>query len=324
MKRKHFILGTVLISAVLAIIVGWLVVFGSIKKQPEVISVTIPELISNPSLYNGRLIKTSGFGVFGFEANALGDSLERRNDAVYLKEPAIWLEGQEVVIAKQNCFSEDFLPPATFCEVSVEGIFEYGGNYGHLGQYRYQIRSFKETQRKLTPREDKRGESEPITQPISTGEEAIAAVKQRYKEVRYIQKTQARIGQSMNIHSKETTVGWKILFWEGSGDCEAGCLNNHEWYFVVKKSGQIEKLGESERVYNPGKNGYDEKGVYLPYFLDEKICETDKEYEVTAVNPLGCQCPSGYKLATISMGWGLCPQPGARDCPSRIVKCVKE
>lgn len=54
----------------------------------------------------------------------------------------------------------------------------------------------------------------------------------------------------------------------------------------------------------------------------QESCKIGKEYENTAVNPVKCKCPEGYKFETLSMGWGPCPQPGMRDCPSSILKCV--
>lgn len=147
------------------------------------------------------------------------------------------------------------------------------------------------------------------TRPISTEAEAIAAVKQRNKEVRHIQKTSDAIGQSMDIRSKETVQGWKILFWEGSGDCPAGCLNDHEWYFVVEKSGRVERIGEHERIYNSRKNGYDEKGVYLPYFLES--CPEEKTLNCTPpLHPdLRWKCTQAY------IDWL------SQDCPDiRVVR----
>lgn len=54
----------------------------------------------------------------------------------------------------------------------------------------------------------------------------------------------------------------------------------------------------------------------------QEFCEIGQEYENTTVNPVKCKCPEGYKFETLSMGWGPCPQPGMRDCPSSVLKCV--
>jgi hypothetical protein len=56
----------------------------------------------------------------------------------------------------------------------------------------------------------------------------------------------------------------------------------------------------------------------------KEFCEIGKEYKHTALTPVRCRCPEGYKFKVISMGWGPCPKPDMRDCPASKVKCVKE
>lgn len=56
---------------------------------------------------------------------------------------------------------------------------------------------------------------------------------------------------------------------------------------------------------------------------NRKVCEIDKEYQNTAVTPIDCQCPQGYKLTTVSMSFGPCPEPKMHDCPATVVKCAK-
>lgn len=100
-----------------------------------------------------------------------------------------------------------------------------------------------------------------------TKEKAIALIKNRYPELKNIEETpEVTIGKSMDIRAKQEDDLWKILFWQGSGDCPAGCLNDHEWYFTVKNNGSVEKAGEFERNFNSRKNGYDEKGIRIPGF----------------------------------------------------------
>lgn len=121
-------------------------------------------------------------------------------------------------------------------------------------------------------------------QYIADEEGAIALVKQHFTEVNKIQKTQSAVGQTMNIGTKETLEkdGWRILFWQGSGDCPAGCLNNQQWYFIVTKTGIIRKISESKRVFNSRKNAFDESGLSLPYFLDD--CPSQKVLDCTNLN----------------------------------------
>lgn len=119
---------------------------------------------------------------------------------------------------------------------------------------------------------------------ISDEELAISLIKQYFPEVKNIQKSQTEIGQMMGIRTKENPGkdGWRILFWQGSGDCPAGCINNQQWYFIVEKTGVIRKVGESERIYNSRKNAFDESGQTLPYFVDD--CPLQKVLDCTNLN----------------------------------------
>ncbi len=102
--------------------------------------VPFEELVSNPERYHGRRVCTEGIYATGFEANALGASLQRDGEAVYLTQPAIWLEGAEIR-SSADCFDSGALPTARFCKATVCGLFESGGYYGHLGGYAYQLRA---------------------------------------------------------------------------------------------------------------------------------------------------------------------------------------
>ena len=104
---------------------------------------------------------------------------------------------------------------------------------------------------------------------INSEEEAIIRVKTAYPEVKDVKKTSDIIGKSMNISAKETELGWKLMFWQGSGDCPAGCINNHYWYFIVYKNGKVEKIGEYEKTYNSRKNSADETGSPIWDFLEK-------------------------------------------------------
>jgi hypothetical protein len=97
------------------------------------------DLVSNPERYHGRRVCTQGLYATGFEVNALGASLRREGDAVYLTEPFIWLEGAKIG-SSTDCVDSRTFPSARFCRATVCGLFESGGHYGHLGGYAYQLR----------------------------------------------------------------------------------------------------------------------------------------------------------------------------------------
>jgi len=51
----------------------------------------------------------------------------------------MWLEGAEIG-STSDCVESGAFPTARFCKATVCGLFEAGGNYGHLGGYAYQLR----------------------------------------------------------------------------------------------------------------------------------------------------------------------------------------
>jgi hypothetical protein len=98
--------------------------------------------------------------------------------------------------------------------------------------------------------------------PVSGADAAIALVKSRFPEVAHINKTGAGIiGASTNI----TVIAprqdqWWLVFWEGWGDCPAGCINNRYRYFIVE-DGRVTQVGEYARVFNSEKNTFDITGA---------------------------------------------------------------
>jgi hypothetical protein len=100
---------------------------------------------------------------------------------------------------------------------------------------------------------------------INSQDAAIAAIKTRFPELAHIRATpKGTIGATTNI----TVIAprqneWWIVFWEGSGDCPAGCINNRYWYFVVEHEGRVTPAGEYSRVFIPEKNAFEEKGSPL-------------------------------------------------------------
>lgn len=102
---------------------------------------------------------------------------------------------------------------------------------------------------------------------INTEEAAIETVKNKYPEVQSIYKSNAEIGKSMDIRVKKDSKEYKLEFWQGYGDCPAGCINEHYWYFIVSEDGEIQKVGEYKKVYNSRENNFIENGYPLWDFL---------------------------------------------------------
>jgi hypothetical protein len=121
-----------------SILVLLVILLGSCTQaHPK--SIVFGDLVSNSDRYHGKNVCAEGICVSGFETSALGASTYRDRDVVYLAEPAIWLEGADVVF-RRDCFSSGAYPPHEFCQVRACGLFEAGGSYGHAGVYKFQIR----------------------------------------------------------------------------------------------------------------------------------------------------------------------------------------
>lgn len=96
---------------------------------------------------------------------------------------------------------------------------------------------------------------------ISDSDQAIAVAKEKFPPLKDIKQTPPQtIGASTNITVLDQRDGWNLVFWQGSGDCPAGCINNHYWYVTVSKRGDVTLAGEYVREFNTGANAMQERG----------------------------------------------------------------
>lgn len=96
--EKHaesWVKGSVIVNRTTLLLVGSVLAL-SVNACDAKKDVPFEELVSNPERYHGRQVCTEGIHATGFEVNALGASVRREGDAVYLTEPVIWLEGAEI------------------------------------------------------------------------------------------------------------------------------------------------------------------------------------------------------------------------------------
>lgn len=104
--------------------------------------------------------------------------------------------------------------------------------------------------------------STPAATPFANADRAIAAIQAQYPQVAKIQKTGAgAIGASTHITTIERAEGWDFVFWQGSGDCPSGCIDNTYYYFSAKKDGNVLQVGEYTRTFNADKNAFDTTGA---------------------------------------------------------------
>jgi hypothetical protein len=100
------------------------------------------------------------------------------------------------------------------------------------------------------------------TLSIPDAASAIAAVKSQFDQVGQVQpKSPGSIGGTTDITAIERADGWDLVFWKGSGDCPAGCIDNRYYYFSVKKDGRVMQSGEYARIFNADKNSFDITGA---------------------------------------------------------------
>ena len=102
----------------------------------------------------------------------------------------------------------------------------------------------------------------PPTLLITDAASAIAAVKSQFALVAQIrQKAPGAIGATTDITAIERADGWDLVFWVGSGDCPAGCIDNRYYYFSAKKDGRVMQAGQYARIFNADKNSFDTTGA---------------------------------------------------------------
>jgi hypothetical protein len=99
---------------------------------------------------------------------------------------------------------------------------------------------------------------------VVQAEQAIALAQQNFPELRQIKTSPPNtIGASSNIWALDGTDGWNVVFWQGDGDCPAGCINNHYWYVSVTRSGDATLVGEYTRNFNASANAMEVRGQPL-------------------------------------------------------------
>ena len=105
----------------------------------------------------------------------------------------------------------------------------------------------------------------PTPPPVFTSaEQAVATAQQKFPDLNGIKPSRpGTIGASTNITTQEQPDGWNLIFWKGSGDCPAGCINNHYWYVSAKRDGTVMLAGEFVREYDAGANAFKTSGQPL-------------------------------------------------------------
>ncbi len=105
--------------------------------------VTFDQLFSSPEKYNGKHITLEGFYFGGFEVCVLSEILDYSGYAeghLVPKGRLIWIEGGISQGVHDGFYQQRMRGPTErYGKVRVSGKVQYGGKYGHLGGYSYQI-----------------------------------------------------------------------------------------------------------------------------------------------------------------------------------------
>ena len=107
------------------------------------INITFGQLFSNPSQYNGEDIILEGFVFLGFETMVISEELDYSGYTEGHLIPSgkiLWIEGGIPTDIYNDLFEQNMMGPTErYGKVLINGIFEYGGKFGHLGGFEFQI-----------------------------------------------------------------------------------------------------------------------------------------------------------------------------------------
>ncbi len=96
-------------------------------------------------------------------------------------------------------------------------------------------------------------------------------IQTRYSDTTGIQKCVAQIGCTQDVLTRAIRNGWRISFFQGSGDCQAGCITKTYYNFIAYTNGTLIE----EATTNEYPNSYE--GVFCGGFILNAP-----------------QCPAGY------------------------------
>ena len=98
---------------------------------------------SDPNQYNGQEITIDGYYFSGFEIIVLSEKLGYSGQAEGHLIPTgrmLWIEGGIPSEIYDGLHQQEMMGPTErYGQIFIKGILEYGGEYGHLGQYTFQI-----------------------------------------------------------------------------------------------------------------------------------------------------------------------------------------
>ena len=132
-----------ILAICILLLFGMSIVGCSQPRQPATQEVTFEQLFSNLKQYDGRYVTLEGFYFDGFEIQVITENLEDSGYAEGHLIPngrMIWVEGGIPKEVYDKLYQQQMMgPEERYGKVRVTGKFEYGGTYGHVGDYSSQI-----------------------------------------------------------------------------------------------------------------------------------------------------------------------------------------
>lgn len=156
-------LKSLLVLALAALMVGGVGLAGGCTTVSQ--EVALEQLFAEPELYDGEDVILEGFYFSSFEVSVLAEGIAYSGPSSELLAPAgrmIWVEGAIAEVVLDSLYQQPAANPSeTFGKIRIEGKFEYGEAYGHLGGYLYRITPSEAEALPWSP-----AEVEPIPTPI--------------------------------------------------------------------------------------------------------------------------------------------------------------
>ena len=124
------------------VIFGIAVGYNALNKD-KVHEVDIEDIFSDSDKYNGKNVIIEGFYFQGWEIIVLSEKLEPSGYAEGHLVPEgrmIWVKGGIPKEVYEMLYKQQMMgPEEQFEKIRIQGINEYGGEYGHLGGFNSQI-----------------------------------------------------------------------------------------------------------------------------------------------------------------------------------------
>ena len=130
----------------------------SLTTIPTTVSqITFMDLTSQPEVYNEQFIVIDGYWFDGFEIVVLAERLDPSGFAPGNVQPEgtlIWIKGGLSEEVSQQLYLQPDNPtgyPAHYGKVELMGRLEYGGKYGHMDSYEFQLTVYESQLLQWTP-----------------------------------------------------------------------------------------------------------------------------------------------------------------------------